>query len=265
MGTALALGSLGLPLSLLAQGFASSVAVVGDEVLVGETGEGGSGGGVVYIYTRSGDAWVETGRLVHPEPSENDGFGINLAASGDRLLVTAVNRRSPEGAGVHAYSKTSGGWNHDGLVVAEGLAEGMIFGTAIGMSGDVAAIGAAARSGGGAVLIFRNVNGGWVQESILDYPGSDEGSGFGSVLAIDGGTLVVGAPLADSLSGAAYVYGDGPDGWAMTGELTIADGPNSFFGMSAAVMGNRVLVGVGGLFGQPGNVVAFIRQDGEWS
>ncbi len=265
MGTALALGSLGVPLSLLAQGFASSVAVAGDEVLVSETGGGGSGGGVVYIYTRSGDAWVETGRLVHPDPSENDGFGISLAVSGDRLLVTAVNPRSPEGASVHAWSRTAGGWNHDGLVVAEGLAEGMIFGTAIAMSGDFAAIGAASRSGGGAVLVFRSMNGSWIQEAMLDYPGSDERSGFGSALAIDGGTLVVGAPLVDSLSGAVYVYGEGPDGWAMTGELTIDDGPSSFFGMSAAVMADRVLVGAGGPSGQSGSVVSFNRQDGEWS
>ena len=265
IGTGLALGSLGVPGSLLAQGFASSVVVAGEEVLVAESRGGDSRAGIVYVYERTGTGWAETGRLIHPQPSEDGGFGTNLAVSGDRLLVAAVNQRSPEGASVHAYSRTAEGWSLDDRVIAEGLSQEMIFGMAIGMSGDVAAISAASRSGGGAVVIFRHMNGGWVQETVLDYPGQDGRSGFGGTLAIDGGTLVVGAPLTDSLSGVAYVYEEGPDGWTMMGELTIADGPNAFFGISAAVMADRVLVGAGRPFGQPGSVVAFARQDGEWT
>lgn len=265
MGVAVAMGGLGVPSALLAQGFASSAVVAGHEVLLAESRGGESGSGVVYIYTHNGDGWAETGHITHPEPSENDGFGINLAVSGDLLLVAALNQRSPEAASVHAYSRTAGGWNHDSRVVAEGLAEGMIFGMAIGMSEDVAAVSAGSRSGGGAVFVFRNVDGDWIQEAVLDYPGTDQRSGFGASLAINAGTLVVGAPLTDSLSGVAYVYEDGANGWAMTGELGIADGPESFFGISAAVMADRVLVGAGRPFGQSGSVVAFARRDGEWS
>ena len=260
-----AIGSFGVPGLLTAQGFASSVVVTGDEVLVAQGSGGDSGGGVVYIYRQSGGDWVEAGSFTHPESAEGDGFGMNLAASENRLLVTALNQRSPEGAAVHAYSRTADGWSHDGRLVAEGLPEGMILGMAIAMSGDVAAVGAGSRTGAGAVLVFRQADGGWVQESMLEYPGSDEMSGFGGALALSGGTLVVGAPLTGSRAGSAYVFEDGADGWTLAGELTSDGGEDSFFGISTAIGSDRILVGAGGPFDQAGVVVAFTRQDGEWT
>ena len=264
-GTLLSLAGSGLlPGSLLAQGFASSVVVAGDEILVAESRARGADGGVVYIYTRSGDTWVQTGRLTHPEPSEGNGFGISMAHSGDRLLVTAANLRSPEGGGVHAFSRGGSGWSHDGQIVADGLPEGMILGMATALSGDIAAINAGSRTGDSRVLLFRNVDGGWVQEAMLESPVAEERTGFGGALALSGGTLVVGAPAADSASGAAYVYEGGSDGWTMTGELTIADGPGSYFGVSTMVLADRILVGAGSPFDQPGSLVSFTRQDGDW-
>ena len=261
----LAIGSFGVPALLTAQGFASSVVVTGDEVLVAQSRGGEAGGGVVYIYTQSGGDWVETGSITHPQPSANDGFGMNLATSGDRLLVAAVNQRSPENAAVHAYSRTAGGWSHDGELVGEGMPEGMILGMAIAVSGDVAAIGAGSRTGAGAVVIFRQTDGAWAQEAVLEYPGSDEMSGFGGALALSGGTLVVGAPLTASRAGTAYVFEDGADGWNMTAELTSGGGENSFFGISAMAGSDRILVGAGSPFDQPGSVVAYTRQDGVWT
>ena len=264
-GTLLSLAGAGLlPGSLLAQGFASSVVVAGDEILVAESRARGADGGVVYIYTRSGDTWVQTGRFTHPEPSEGNGFGISMAHSGDRLLVTAANLRSPEGGGVHAFSRGGSGWSHDGQIVADGLPEGMILGMATALSGDISAINAGSRTGDSRVLLFRNVDGGWVQEAMLESPVPEERTGFGGALALSGGTLVVGAPAADSASGAAYVYEGGSDGWTMTGELTIADGPGSYFGVSAMVLADRILVGAGSPFDQPGSLVSFTRQDGDW-
>ena len=264
-GTLLSLAGAGLlPGSLLAQGFASSVVVAGDEILIAESRARGADGGVVHIYSRRGDVWVETGKLAHPEPSEGNGFGFSLAHSGDRLLVTAANPRSPENGGVHTFSRDGSGWSHDGRIVPEGLPDGMIVGMAMVLSGDVAAINGGSRTGDGTVLLFRNVDGDWVQEAMLESPGAQERTGFGSALALSGETLVVGAPGADSTSGAAYVYEDGSDGWTMTGELTIADGPGSYLGISAMVIEDRVLVGAGSPLDQGGKVVSFSRQDGEW-
>ena len=254
-----------IPGSLQAQGFASSVVVAGDDVLVAEPRAGGDEGGIVHVYTRTADGWVEGARLVHPEPSAENGFGMSLALSGDRLLVTSVNPGSPETAAVLSYSRTAGGWSHDGSVVPDGLPEDMILGMTMTMSGDIAAIGAVSRSGSSAVFVFRNVDGAWTQEAMLNDPGAGQRSGFAGALAVSPEMLVVGAPLAESQAGVAYVYEPGQDGWTVTSELASPDGEGSFFGSSAMLLGDRILVSAGSPFGQPGQVVMFAQQDGEWT
>ncbi len=251
--------------SLQAQGFASSVVVAGDEVLVAEPRAGGADGGIVYVYTRSADGWVEGTRLIHPEPSAENGFGMTLALSGDRLLVTAVNMGAPEAGGVYSYSRTAEGWSHDGRIVPDGLPEGMLFGMTMAIEGDVAAIAALSRSGSSAVLVFRNVDGNWIQDAMLEDPTGEERTGFGNSIAVSGGTLVVGAPLTGSQAGIAYLYAQGQDGWSASGELAVSDGEGAFFGTSAMFLGDRLLVGAGSPFGQPGSVVTFAQQDGEWT
>ena len=90
-------------------------------------------------------------------------------------------------------------------------------------------------------------------------------TGFGGSLALSGGTLVVGAPAADSASGAAYIYEGGSGGWTMTTELTIDDGPGAFLGLAAQVLGDRVLVSAGDPRRQPGQIISFTREDDGWT
>ncbi len=268
LGAALALGLFGLfaaPDLVAAQGFASSVVVAGDEVLVAEPGGGENGGGIVYIYTQSGGDWVETGSIAHPEPSENDGFGMNLAVAGDRLLVAAVNPRAPESATVQTFTRTADGWTHDGQLAAEGVPEGMILGVSLALGGDLAAVGGTSQTGGGTVVVFRQQDGGWMQQAVLADPVAEGPSGFGGALAISGGTLVVGAPLVASRAGGAYVYEDGEEGWDMTAEIESDGGESAFFGISAAFDADRILIGSGSPFGEPGRVVAFARDGDEWT
>ena len=257
-GTGLLSGSLG------AQGFGGGVVVAGDQILVAESR--GSSGGVVHVYTRSGDGWVETGTLTAPEPAEGDGFGTAMAVSGDRLLVTSWSLFPPSSGAVHSYVRAGSEWQRDGMIVAEGLPEGMVVGNAAVLSGDLAALNAASpQRGEGLVLLFRHVDGSWVQEAVLESPGGEQGTGFGASLALSGDVLVVGAARADSAAGAAYVFEHGADGWNMTAELTTDGGPGALFGTAALVVGDRVLVSAGNPFDQAGMVTAFSRQDGEWT
>lgn len=77
-------------------------------------------------------------------------------------------------------------------------------------------------------------------------PDSTQGEAFGSALAIEGRTLVVGAPSSDDFganSGAVYVYELGPDGWLLSDRLTASDGSNSHrFGSSVAISGDTLVI-----------------------
>jgi choice-of-anchor B domain-containing protein len=254
-------GMVLLPASLLAQGFGGSVAVWGNEVLVADPDFGGSEGGGIYTYVRDGDRWIETGRLTGPGSSADDGFGYGIVLSGDRMLVTALNPRSPQGGGVHSYLRTETGWSHEGMLVADGLPEGMMMANAA-MSGDRAAVATASMGADGSVLLFRNTDGAWVQEAMIESPRPGERIGFGGSIALSDDLLVVGAPVADSARGTAFVYEPGPDGWTMTAELTGGDG-GSFMGSAALIMDDRILVAAGHPLSDPGSVVVFARGDGD--
>ena len=263
---AIAVAAIGLLSgSLRAQAFGSSVVVAGDQILVAETRN--PNGGVVHVYTRSGDGWTETGNLTAPEPSEGDGFGRAMAVSGNRLLVTSLSRdRAPRGA-VHSFVRAGSDWRHDGIIVAEGLPEGMSVGGGVALSGDLAALNAGSpRGGAGMVLVFRHADGAWAQEAVLESPSIEENTGFGGSLALSGEMLVTGAPGADSAAGVAYVFEAGPEGWTVTGELRNGDGSGSFFGTAAMIMGDRILVAAGGSFrrAEPGMLVSFAREEAEW-
>jgi hypothetical protein len=73
---------------------------------------------------------------------------------------------------------------------------------------------------------------------------------FGLSVAIDGDTVVVGAPNGDQDLGAAYVFVKPAGVWAgttQTAELTASDAQNGdFFGSSVAISGNTIVVGARG-------------------
>lgn len=100
------------------------------------------------------------------------------------------------------------------------------------------------------------------------------GAGFmGYSVALDGDTVVVGAPYTDSPatnSGAAYVFTRGANGWDQQAKLTASDGAaEDQFGWSVGISGNTVIVGApyaDASKADSGAVYVFVRNNaGAWS
>lgn len=96
---------------------------------------------------------------------------------------------------------------------------------------------------------------------------------FGTSVAIDGNTVVVGAVQGGQGFGAAYVFVKPANGWeslTQTAELTPSDGKEAgCFGCSVAISGNTIVVGassetVGGNKAQ-GSAYVFVEPPSEWS
>lgn len=70
---------------------------------------------------------------------------------------------------------------------------------------------------------------------------------FGDAVALDGGTVVIGARFDDDLglnSGSAYVFVESGGVWSFEAKLTAADGEEGdFFGDSVAISGDTIVVG----------------------
>lgn len=171
---ALALVGLG-PATSHGQGYGGAVAVIGGEVVVGFPNCGGATGGCVYSYTKNGGEWTETGAVVSPDASADDGFGRSLAAAGGRLLVVAANPNDGEAGRIHVFSRTADGWVPEGTIVPEGLPAGALL-QGVVFSGELAAATVSIRPeppaspGDGAVLVFRDTGDGWAQEALLESP-----------------------------------------------------------------------------------------------
>lgn len=145
-------------------------------------------------------------------------------------------------------------------LTVEGAGGGAHFGTWVAVDGNVIAVGAPEADvdgvvDAGAVYVYVRTAGGWsdmVQTAVLTASDKRAGDGFGRAVAMDGDTIVVGAPTADpggvSNAGAAYYYTKPIGGWAgtltETGKLFASDNEvEDDFGFSVAIDGDVIAIG----------------------
>lgn len=105
----------------------------------------------------------------------------------------------------------------------------------------------------GSVEVFRRVSGDtWIHRQTLVSSDASPGDIFGSAVAINGNTLVVGAKGSDtrgSEAGAVYIFerGYGSDTWTQKAKLLAPQGEaQDRFGSSVAIEGDRIVVGAPG-------------------
>lgn len=149
-------------------------------------------------------------------------------------------------------------------------ASGDRFGTAVALLADTAVVGAPGRStGAGAVFTYAQTEGGWVADGNLAPADLTSLDAFGSSLAIDGNTLVVGAPGDVAGRGSAYVFVRSAGGWDLAQKVEpSALETGSGFGFSVALSGDLLVVGaLGNEFVGPFPERAFVfsRTAGGWS
>ncbi|MDD1688054.1 MAG: FG-GAP repeat protein, partial [Methanoregula sp.] len=74
-----------------------SVAIGGDVIAVGAWKDDNKQGSI-YLFSRKGGQWVETGRIMASDGLANDEFGFSLAAFGNRMVTGAHKADSGVGA-----------------------------------------------------------------------------------------------------------------------------------------------------------------------
>jgi hypothetical protein len=207
--------------------FGRSSAISGDVALVCANLGSNNNQGAAYIFRSSdgGATWPssETQTLTASDGASNEQFGYSTAISGDVALVGAVyadvNGKSSQGA-AYIFRSSDGGatWpsNETQKLTAWDGASNEQFGYSTAISGDVALVGAKntgfpGKSNQGAAYIFRSSDGGvtWPSNDTQRLTASDGGTNnyFGKSAAISGDVALVGAIGADTLRGAAYIFG----------------------------------------------------------
>jgi hypothetical protein len=213
-----------------------TVAISGDTIVVGSNGSSGSS---AYVFTRSGNDWVDTAHLQPTVQGSDDVFGYSVAVSGDTIVVGAP-------------------WEDSAATDVDGDA------------GNDAALDS------GAAYIFERNGDSWQQTAYIKASNTGAGDGFGAVVVIDGDSVAISAPQEDSGSpgingiesdeslvdsGAVYVFvrdgaswtqqayikasnPGGPD--SVTGEGDQFGGGESPLGPGIALEGDTLVVGAAG-------------------
>ncbi len=131
------------------------------------------------------------------------------------------------------------------------------FGTSIAVDGDTAVVGVPsdrlqAGQPDGSAYVFTKSNGIWTQTAYLTSAEDTTGfGGFGSSVAIEGNTVVVGAPHSGANGewdvGSAHIFTRVNEIWTRSATLVAHDPrEEARFGFAVALSGNRVLIGAPG-------------------
>ena len=108
------------------------------------------------------------------------------------------------------------------ILVPPSLSAQGAFGTGLVISGREVVVGQPGNVYSPGVVYFyrQDAKGAWTVGMKLTRSGATNGDGFGSAVAIDGNTLLVGSEKADSGVGAVYIFTRNATGWRETGRLT---------------------------------------------
>ena len=225
--------------------FGSSVAVSGDLLVVGarledgcginvggnQTSNGCSSAGAAYAYRRTGSTWAFEAYLKASNPEMTDLFGCSVAANGNVIAVGACTEDSAdptnptdnfalEAGAVYAFRYNGAAWSPDGYLKANLPDSGAHFGTAVGVFGDLIAVGAESQDIGGQTFLFRHDGTNWLEPIGLTSANIGTGDKFGISVGLSSDGLAVAADSEDSASsginpmdtgnlgesGAAYIF-----------------------------------------------------------
>jgi Ca2+-binding RTX toxin-like protein/6-phosphogluconolactonase (cycloisomerase 2 family) len=154
----------------------------------------------------------------------------------------------------YVFKETSSGvWQQMAKLIDPDGAQYDNFGNSVASDGDTVIVGTkySDRTKGSA-YIFQEIGGNWQKMAKLTASDGANGDNFGQSVAIDGDTVIVGAGLDDTNngydSGSAYIFREvSPGTWEQVTKLTASDSAISdFFGWSAAIDGDTVVVGARG-------------------
>lgn len=210
--------------------FGWTLALEGDRLVVGAPDEGTPAfarRGVAYVFERTGTSWAQVERLTASNGDALDRFGHSVALSGDTIVVGAPGERSSSpgvdgdqndnsignAGAAYVFTHSGGTWSQQAYLKASNPGSSDEFGHALALANDMLVVTAhreASSSSGidsdqndnsafmtGAGYLFTRTGDAWFQEAYLKGPDTDIFDVFGTDVAIDGTTVLIGSAGED--------------------------------------------------------------------
>ncbi|MHC5113354.1 MAG: FG-GAP repeat protein [Planctomycetota bacterium] len=225
----------------------------------------------------------EADLLVADDGASGDDFGAAVSIDG---IIAVVGAPEDDDAGsssgaAYAYRFDGAEWAQEQKLTASDADSGDDYGFSVAVSGETIVVGsprddtlAGSRAGSVYVYVFDGGTLQWVEQDQLFANDAAADDRFGTSVAIDGDTIVVGATQDDDglpNAGAGYVFTRTAGVWGQQDKLTAAmpTGTNQHLGRSAGVDGDVAVLGAwqsapDGMF-SVGAAWVFRRSGSTWS
>jgi hypothetical protein len=298
-----------------------ALAIDGDTIVVGALSEASRSSdpsdnsarsaGAAYVFTRTAGIWTQQGYLKASNAEAEAFFGSSVDISGDMVVVGAphesgVREGTPTAndaaiwtGAAYVFVRTGATWTQWAYLKAANAEAEDGFGASVAIDGYTVVVGASGEDSSGsdpgdnsarnagAAYVFVHDGTRWSQQAYLKAAITHPHDGFAETAAIDGNTIVIGAPNTarsgsdrrDQFScceGAAYVFVRTGTVWSQQAHLTSSNpGGYDSFGLAVAIDGNTVVVGSPGddsdsdptvkRRARPGAVYEFVRSGASWT
>jgi hypothetical protein len=208
--------------------------------------------GSVYVFHDDGTGWAFAQKLIGSNPKAWMNLGTGLSVSGSWMVASSpFDSPVPGNSGsADVYQLQGGSWVHTQELIPGNPAWDYHVGTSASLAGERLVLGASEESTrAGSAYVFELSGATWIEKTKLLASDPAPFSEFGFDVALEGDTLVVGAPRADngvaqSDRGAAYVFTRGASEWSFVQKLVASDAADDdLFGTSVDVDGTTIVVG----------------------
>jgi hypothetical protein len=268
-------------------GWSVAISQDGNTVAVGadtwcrKQGFEGCGQGAVFVFAKPASGWAdmtETALLLASDGQPGDYLGTSVAISDDGSTIVGGAPLWPangNGNGAaYVFVRPQGGWSNATetakLTSTDGA--GVNLGDSVDISGNTVAAGGEYFNGlEGAAYLFEKPQSGWrnmTQKARLT-PSDGKGGFMGWSIAINGGTVVAGAPItgASGAGNGAYVFVKPKSGWknkTETAKLTASRGTGFYLGNSVSISGSTIAVGGPRRSNDNGTTYVYVKPTSGW-
>jgi hypothetical protein len=237
-----------------------SVAISGDHALLAPVSLNNQAG-AVYAYARTAGAWAEQQKIIPPDSSAPDGFGLGVALQGETAVIGAPFKGAPNGFGAgYVYRREASAWTFVQELLLPDPRSGDTLGFSTALDSDTLALGSTRGP-----YVYRRSGSVWILEQALPAPYP-----AGMSVALDGDTLLAGYDCdafgVQGCRGLAIVYTRIGATWSEQQRLVASDGQREDrFGNAVALAGDTAFVGAPGRSSRQGAVYVFERSGAIWT
>lgn len=219
-----------------------NVAVDSGTALVGDPGAS-----IVYVFSRQNDTWQKQQTLSGSPTDDHPNFGHSIALDADTAVIGAPldNPGGNQYAGsAFIFTRNNGTWQESQKLTAPDPTANDKYGAGVAVDGDLMAVGAPkdahdGQFGAGGMFLYERSGGTWQKQRDWGVAG-DPLEDFGSTMALDAGTLVVGNASESPVR--VFEHRNGTWYHEVGLEPDAANATRAF-GRSLAIAGDTILVG----------------------